>query len=180
MKKSLLLLLIFYLKLGIVVAQQDSALTDDKKKAIYSRARKATVLSAVLPGAGQVYNKKAWKVPIIYAGLGASAYFFVQNYNDYQFYRTNLIALNDDDATTVNTTPYSTSDLIDLKQGSRNRRDISAVAFVGVYLLNLIDANVDAHLSTFDVSDNLTMRLSPVFPNGQMVAGLSFRIHFKR
>ena len=180
MKKHTFLLLLFLIKLGTLCAQQDSTLSDDKKKAIYSRARKATVLSAVLPGAGQVYNKKAWKVPIVYAGLGASAFFFVQNYNNYSYYRKNLIALNDNDASTVNTTPYSSGDLQNLKRDSRNRRDISAVAFLGVYLLNLIDANVDAHLSTFDVSDNLSMRIMPAFPDGQLIAGMRLTIHFKQ
>ncbi len=180
MKKRLLFLLLFLIQLVPLLAQQDSTISEDKKKAIYSRARKATILSAVLPGAGQVYNKKAWKVPIIYAGLGASAYFFTQNYNNYTYYRKNLIALNDEDASTVNTTPYSSTDLQNLKRDSRNRRDISAVAFVGVYLLNLIDANVDAHLSTFDVSDNLSLRVVPAFPSGQLLAGMTLTLHFKR
>src|SRR5207342_636009 len=138
---------------------RDSAKVEHKR--IYSRAHKATIFSAVLPGAGQVYNKKYWKVPIIYAALGGMGYLFYINNYDYNYYRTNLAAKYDNDSSTNNETPYSTDQLIELKKSYKKNRDLAIIGGSLVYLINIIDANVDAHLATFDVSDDLSMKLSP-------------------
>jgi hypothetical protein len=180
---SLLIALVFFLSLS-ASAQSDTIATDSghvDKNRIYSRARKATILSAVLPGAGQVYNRKYWKVPIIYAGLAGFGYMFYFNNTEYQYFSTNLSAENDKDPHTVNKSGYSSEQLIDLKRDYKRLRDLAIIGGAAVYLLNLIDANVDAHLATFDVSDDLSLKLSPcTFLSGtRMSAGLSIKIKYR-
>ena len=123
----------------------------------------AVALSAVVPGAGQIYNKKAWKVPIIYAGLGASVFcvcYFAKETNLYKYeYRYRMqgktdllnpeLALKDDET------------VLSLKKLNQRRMEVSIASTAVVYVLNLIDAVVDAHLFYFDISDDLSMRWSP-------------------
>ncbi len=126
-----------------------------------TRAVKATIFSACLPGLGQAYNKKYWKIPIIYAGLGGFGYLFVKNNVKYIKYRNDLKYENDDDASTLNSSPYNTQQLIILKHRYRRYRDLSIIGGSIVYILNILDANVDAHLYNFDVSDNLSLNIKP-------------------
>lgn len=114
-----------------------------------------------MPGLGQVYNKKYWKVPLILGTLGGITYWGINNNKQYKYYSTNLRAENDDDVTTLNTTNYSSTQLITQKRYYRKYRDIAIMTGVLVYLINVIDANVDAHLKTFDVSDDLSIRVMP-------------------
>jgi hypothetical protein len=91
-----------------VFTQQDAksrndSLTPEVKKVIYTEPRTASIMSAILPGLGQVYNRKYWKVPIIYAGLGGLGYLFYVNQTQYVEYRSNVRAYFDDDPSTVNT-----------------------------------------------------------------------------
>jgi hypothetical protein len=131
------------------------------KKAIYGNARKATLMSAILPGLGQVYNRKWWKVPIVYAGLGGFGYLFYYNQSRFTYYSKNLRAEFDDDSSTLNETGYSGDQLSVLKNDHRKYRDLGVIGFVAIYALNIIDANVDAHLKTFDVSDDLSLKIRP-------------------
>ena len=166
-------------------AADSAAKEKARNKQLYGGPRKAAILSAVLPGLGQVYNKKVWKVPIIYGGLAGLGYFFVSNNTQYNFYRKNLIAFYDEDSTTLNTTPYSGEQLKTQKLYYRKYRDYAAIGMGLIYLLNIIDAHVDAHLKTFDVSDDLSLRIEPwqtgVSLNGQTrtVQGLSLKLTFK-
>jgi hypothetical protein len=140
----------------------DSAQMDKrKKKAIYSSARKASIMSAIVPGLGQVYNRKYWKVPVIYAGMAAFGYIFKVNNEQYRYYRKNLIAENDGKPETINQTRYSSEQLKTQKDQYQKSRDLGIIGIGAFYLLNIIDANVDAHLKTFDVSDDLSIRLTP-------------------
>jgi hypothetical protein len=140
----------------------DSTQNDKKNnKAIYASARKASIMSAILPGLGQVYNKKYWKVPVIYAGMAAFGYIFQVNNEQYRYYRRNLIAENDDNPETLNQTRYSSEQLKTQKDHYQKSRDLGIIGVGAIYLLNIIDANVDAHLKTFDVSDDLSIRLAP-------------------
>jgi hypothetical protein len=168
LKKALLILLSFCFAFPIL-AQNDSlsnakdsvALAKAEKKRNYSEPRKASIMSACLPGLGQAYNRKLLKIPIIYAGLGGFGYMFVVNNEQYNFYRKNLIREADGDPNTINTTRYDQNQLQTQKIIYRKRRDIAAVGIVIIYILNIIDANVDAHLKTFDVSDDLSLRIEP-------------------
>jgi hypothetical protein len=153
------------------------------RKAIYGDARKATLMSACFPGLGQIYNRKYWKAPVIYAALGGLAYWGVNNHIQYKYYSNNLRFEHDDDPSTINTTGYSTSQLIEQKKYYQKYRDISIMLGMLVYLVNIIDANVDAHLKTFDVSDNLSLHINPYSNfnahHHNLQAGLSLKLEFK-
>ena len=163
------------------------------KKKIYAGPRKATILSAVLPGLGQAYNsigeprhnQKYWKIPIIYAGLGGFGYMFVVNNKEYNYYRKNLIAEYDDNASTINSSGYSGEQLKILKVQYRKYRDIAIIGMGLVYIFNIIDANVDGHLKTFDVSDDLSIHIDPwqnsyrLGTGYRTATGLSLKINFK-
>ncbi|MDU8886551.1 DUF5683 domain-containing protein [Yeosuana sp. MJ-SS3] len=118
----------------------------------------AAFYSAVLPGLGQAYNKKYWKIPIIYAALGTSIYFYIDNNNEYHRYRDaykrRLAGFKDDEF-------YGrvTDDGLRNAQKQLNKnREISILVTIGIYALNIIDANVDAHLLQYNVDDNLSLR----------------------
>jgi hypothetical protein len=158
---------------------------ESTRKKNYSGPRKASIMSVILPGLGQAYNKKYWKIPIIYAGLGGFGYMFVTNNEQYNFYRKNLIAENDEDPNTLNTTRYSSDQLQVQKVAYRKSRDFAALGIAIMYILNIVDANVDAHLKTFDVSDDLSFQIKPwqtFYYNGTGYAnasGLSLKLYFK-
>lgn len=141
--------------------------------------KKATIMSALLPGLGQAYNKKYWKIPIVYAGFGVCTYFIVENGKSFRRYRDALIAIHDDDPNTVNDTVFSESQLDRLQDTYRRWLDLSYVSFAAIYILQIIDANVDAHLFHFDISDDISMKWTPnlrLSPMGS--TGLSFTVEF--
>jgi hypothetical protein len=117
---------------------------------------KAAFFSAILPGLGQAYNKKYWKIPIVYGAIGTSMYFYLDNnkkYHDYRdAYKRRLAGYNDD--------PYQYLDdqrLIQAQRFYQRNRDLSLLITAAFYILNIVDANVDAHLMQFNVSDKLTL-----------------------
>ncbi|MBT5354447.1 MAG: hypothetical protein HOL56_05065, partial [Flavobacteriales bacterium] len=120
--------------------------------------KKAAIYSAVIPGAGQIYTKKYWKVPIIYGGLVTSAYFINDNNNQYKEYREAALLSYE---TGEDQLGYTYSELITLKDHYKRNREISYFSFVGVYILNIIDASVNAHLFHFDVSDDISLNIRP-------------------
>ncbi|MGI8893774.1 MAG: DUF5683 domain-containing protein [Bacteroidia bacterium] len=140
---------------------------------------KATILSAILPGAGQFYNKKYWKIPILYAGFATVGYAVDFNQDRYRTYRNALQLRIDGDETTVDVFEgiYSEENLRTLKDFYRRNRDLSIIIGGIVYVLNIIDAHVDAHLFYFDVTDDLSMKLSPALLDnnfsGYKTAGFS-------
>lgn len=120
---------------------------------------KAAFYSAVLPGLGQAYNKKYWKIPIVYAGMATSVYFAVTNNNKYK-------DLRDEYKRRLNGTanpndPYygviSDRRIIDAQRYHQRNRDLSIVITGLIYIINIVDANVDAHLMQFNVDDNLSI-----------------------
>jgi hypothetical protein len=149
--------------------------------------KKAALLSATLPGAGQIYNRKYWKLPIVYGGMGTGIFFIAYNHKRFSYYRNGYLLRLDDisgneDATLAD---YSDDNLITLQDTYRRWRDLSVIITAGVYAFQIIDAVVDAHLFNFDVnaSDDLSMRFSPAFqllPNGAMAAGLRVRLQFRK
>ena len=142
-------------------------------------AHKASVLSTIIPGAGQVYNKKYWKVPIIYASLATSIYFINENQNKYTTYKNAYLQrINGeiDDYSEL----YNISQLITIMDFYERNRDVSYIITAAIYLLNIVDASVDAHLLDFDVSDELTLSYTPSFiytPYG-MNTSLSLKMNF--
>ena len=144
------------------------------KKPFIPDPKRALWLAAVLPGAGQIYNRKYWKLPIFYGGFLGCTYAFMWNQQMYRDYSQAYLDIMDDDP--------NTSSYLDMlppryditgreerfktifknrKNYYRRYRDLSAFAFVGVYLLSIVDAYVDAQLSVFDISPDLSMHLEP-------------------
>ncbi len=130
---------------------------------------RAALYSAIIPGLGQAYNGKYWKIPIVYGALGTAGYFVWYWYDFYDELRTAYIARTDEDPFTIDLDyAYIPSDDILLQYVEQSRRylDVMVIVSFGVYALNIIDAIVDAHLYAFDVSDDLTMHWQPAyFPN---------------
>ena len=126
---------------------------------------KATLLSAVLPGAGQIYNRKYWKAPIAWAGIGTCVYFIQENTREYRRYKDAYIALVDGDASTVDefNGEFSASQVLEVTDTYRRWRDLSYIAFGLVYMLNVVDATVDAHFVRFDVGRDLSLQAAPSF-----------------
>ncbi len=140
---------------------------------------KATIFSAALPGAGQVYNKKYWKLPILYAGLGTCAYFIIDNTRNYHEWKNAYIAYADGDPSTTSSIDPTRYDLNAGQQLYHRWLDISYICLAGVYILQVIDANVDAHLFYYDVSRNLGLSIHPSIVNtGQIRPGAGISIHF--
>lgn len=176
MTRLFLFLFLFSALTGQLAAQapQDSL-------ALLHSPRKATIYSAILPGAGQAYNKKYWKIPIIYAGFTALTYFVVTNNQDYIIYKNAYkFRLDGDESTTDDFVGiYTDEDLVTLKNYYRRNRDLSVIGISLLYVLNIIDASVDAHLFYFNVSDELSLNVTPGYMPGQFAGpSLSLNFHF--
>jgi hypothetical protein len=165
------------------LAQDSIARQKQLNKTIYRAPRRASIMSAILPGLGQAYNRKYWKIPVIYGGIGAFTYLFIVNHQEYRYYRDNLRAIHDGDPATINNSLYGSYELQQLKQSYKRTRDFGGIGIAIIYVLNIIDANVDGHLKTFDVSDDLSLnlRLLPVFHSAGTMKGaiLSLNLKFK-
>ena len=122
---------------------------------------RASMLSAIVPGLGQAYNGDYWKIPIFYTGLGVCAYCWSSNQKQYDRYRNMYLQLQDETYT-----GNLTEDNIKwYRDQYRRYRDYSIIATVLVYALNIIDANVFAHFSSFDISDDFTFNVEPALIN---------------
>lgn len=145
--------------------------------------KKATTLAMICPGAGQLYNKSYWKVPIVVGAFATMGYVIDWNARGYKRYRT---AYNQ----VVNGQPdefegrYSAEYLKNMKDNFRRNRDLCIILTGALYLLNIVDAHVDAHLKDYDISDDLSVRLEPtVFQNyasrnGYYGVGMSLKVTF--
>jgi hypothetical protein len=124
---------------------------------------KATLFSTALPGLGQVYNKKYWKVPIVYAGIGTSLYFAFSNNTEFKRFKTAYTDRIDGDATTVDEFEGRLSDdgIKSNMEFYQRNRDLSFIVAGLFYVLNIVDAAVDAHLFDFPKNDNLSFNLQP-------------------
>lgn len=154
---------------------------------------KAALRSAILPGLGQVYNKKWWKVPIVYAALGGTAWYFFDNrkwYKDFQLgYKVAYNISQHGDSTGYDkikrfevrdaVNKNKQNELQSYRDDFRRNIDYSAVYFVLAWALNVIDATVDAHLSTFDVSPDLSFKIQPGYSELANTSGVSFVLRFK-
>ncbi|MCF1192114.1 DUF5683 domain-containing protein [Mangrovimonas sp. AS39] len=130
----------------------------DKKPIDPLAPSKAAFYSAILPGLGQAYNKKYWKIPIVYAFIGGGLYFYFDNDREYDRYR---------DAYKSRLAGYTTDEfygvvtddgLVRAQKTLRRNKEISLLVTLGFYVLNIIEANVNAHLMQFNVDDALTVR----------------------
>ncbi len=144
----------------------------------------ATFRSAVLPGWGQAYNKKYWKIPIIYGALGTTAYIFTYNLKTYKILRQ-AVKLRSDSipSNDIEIDPQfrnlSTETIRSYRSSFRQNVDYSALVFILFWGLNVVDATVDAHLKSFDVNDNISLKVKPVFNPGSNSAGISLLFALK-
>ena len=126
-------------------------------------AKKASIYSAIIPGYGQYYNKKYWKIPIVYASIGTAFYIGKWNQNKYLIFREAFHFRTDEDETTVDKFEniYSDANLVTIKNYHRKNRDLAYIICAGFYLLNIIDASVDSHLFNFSVNEDVTLNFEP-------------------
>ena len=140
----------------------------------------AAIMSACLPGLGQAYNKKYWKIPIVYAGVGTIAYFMNFNSQKYNTYKKAYQYCMDGDPNTIDVyaNKYDSLQLKTLRDAYRRDLELSFIIGAAIYALNIIDASVDAHLYKFDINDNLSLRVSPAFYayRDHAVTGLSLSL----
>ena len=145
---------------------------------------RAAFYSAIFPGMGQVYNKKYWKTPIVWAGLAIPMYYYLQNNEDYKQIRTayrQRKAGLPDDFNGSRGPELSLQTLERAQQQLRENRELSILSFVIVYVLQIVEASVNAHLLQFETNDNLTVE-STVIPSpirfDAPVVGLTLKYNF--
>jgi hypothetical protein len=178
------ILLILFLSVSFVSAQKLELDTLTRKQRLIKdplTPSKAAFYSAIVPGLGQIYTGKYWKVPIIYGGLGASGYFYfyqTKQMNSFRdIYKRRIAGYTDDKyANRI----LQNDQLIQGMNFHKRYRDLAVLYFMGFYLLNILDANVGAHLMQFNVNDQLTLRpqLEPNLLNTDMNYGLTLNIKF--
>ena len=162
----------------------------DSTKKIYV-PRTASIRSALLPGLGQAYNRKYWKIPIVYGALGTTAVIFkfnVTQYNRIRYAYNVLITKDTANYKNVDADlkPFITENASGSLRTARNEYrkniDYSVLVFMLFWALNIVDATVDAHLKGFDVSSDLSLKIKPAFNTGINTPGLSFifDIHKKK
>lgn len=182
-------------------AQADSSFTGDIKETADSSAEqisaeniksftdtarthsvaKATWFSAALPGLGQAYNKKYWKIPIIYAALGGLTYLIIDNNYYYHYYLDGFYQINETPEDDLFLGVYDERQLIELQNIYRKWRDLSIIVAGVVYALNILDAHVDAHLFYYNLDDDLTLHWEPSIIRGPAYSsafGVSFKVNF--
>jgi len=189
-KKILLFISAFIFLNGHLIAQNDSSQVngDLKPIAIEKTAdsltkynpRKAIIRSAILPGWGQVTNKKAWKVPVVYAALGTTTYLFFRNLRQYKDAKNAYILATDNDPLNdfeIKEPYFGVKDqperIRTFRNEVRQNVDYSVLFFLVFWGLNVADAAVDAHLKTFDVSDNLSLHFKPGYSPLAQTNGIS-------
>lgn len=125
---------------------------------------KAAFYSAVIPGLGQIYNKSYWKVPLVYAAIGTPIYFYIQNSKEYDRYLTaykrRQQGYTDDEFYGNSSTGQPLLSTDGLRRGIqfyRRNKELSILIGIGMYALNVIEANVDAHLKQFNVDERLSL-----------------------
>lgn len=183
MKYLFFLLLIF--SVATLYAQQPDSVVQKKKTiaikpdatkkkiAIFKKdsanvhtPQKATIRSAIIPGWGQAYNKKYWKIPIVYGALGTAAGFFFYNKKEYTDardaykYKIDTIPSNDI-LIKPKFQPVDAEAVRQYRNSIRQYVDYSVLSFLILWGLNVVDATVDGHLKAFEVSENLSLKINP-------------------
>ena len=158
------------------------SLSDTTKK-VRSIAAKAAIRSAILPGLGQIYNKKYWKLPLVYGALAIPVSTF--KYNSDWYTKTRFaytVRVTNDTANFKNIArelqPISTEALRTYRNSFRKNMDFSVLGLLLMWGLNVVDATVDGHLRTFNISDDLTMSIKPSTRNLQQGFGMTATLHF--
>jgi len=161
LKKIIACFCIAFLSLSIYAQKDSLAVKDAKVKKVKTidynplAPAKAAFYSAIFPGMGQIYNKKYWLVPLVWGGMAASLYFYIDNNSEYKRYRTAFklreAGLNDEFIDLI-----SRNGLINAQRQLRKNRDLSLLLTVMTYVLQIVEASVSAHLLQFNTNDNLS------------------------
>ena len=201
MKSNLFLIFFFFFNLTILFSQEEKLKKDDSLNTItapdsigggkqYTQRilrliedpltpSKAAFYSAIIPGLGQVYIGKSWKVPVVYAAIGASLYYYDLNNKEMDKYRTAYKRRKNgffDDEFLETDIPITTEQLLLGMDFHKNYRDISMILAAAAYMLNILDANVSAHLLQFNVNDDLSVAPNLIFD--PKMTGLRLAIKF--
>ncbi len=165
LKRFLILLLMSLVAMGNLMAQVGTRQATSVQKE--HNPKKAAIFSAVLPGLGQAYNKKYWKIPIVYVGIGTIYYIADMNGDNYREFRDAYdyqMGINTDvsEEAIEYASKYSGSNLITLRDSYRRDMELSWIIMALWYGINIIDATVDAHFFEYDIGDDLTLKVEPV------------------
>jgi hypothetical protein len=185
---SMLLILILGLMMIILPASEIKAQQKEKADTSLHKAHsptRAAIFSAVLPGLGQGYNKKYWKIPIVYAGFGLITYFIVSNTGEFKKYKEAYTYVANGDSTYIDNDyvdKYDQQQLLDGKNYHQRNMELSYIVGGLWYLLNIIDASVDAHFFDYDVSEDLSIRIDPMMhirkDDFQPLTGIKLTVNF--
>jgi hypothetical protein len=170
----------------------DTLPKNDSNRSVFNKRernpRTAAIRSAILPGLGQIYNRKWWKLPLVYGAIGATGYIFFYNLQWYNRTRYATNVLINEGPTAYEKVhrqlqPFVQNSRLETLRYYRNsyRRDIdyAALFFLLAWALNVVDATVDAHLSSFDVSPDLSFKIKPGYSDLAKTNGVSFVLQFK-
>jgi hypothetical protein len=153
-----------------------------KIKAKVHSPKKAMLMSACLPGLGQAYNKKYWKIPIIYAGAAAITYFAIRNLDSLNVYSSAYKNSANRNFAAIDKyhSQWDSTDLQTIKSQYKRLTDITFILAGALYALNIIDATVDGYMFTYDLSDDLSMHIMPMYYTSRNYSytGLSFSFTF--
>jgi hypothetical protein len=190
----------------VVTAQDSTVVSGKTKKILKFYPMKATMLSAALPGFGQIYNRKYWKIPLVYAGFGALGYsvvFNITNYNKfikgYQDFVDNIPQTDSyrklirgmdqssyDPVLLPRSSTYTDSNAEWVRDGLlrqvdyyKKYRDLSYIGIAAWYLISILDANVDASLADYDIDENINLTLAPVQIPGSFFTGVGLNLSLK-
>lgn len=145
-----------------------------------NRPNKIALYSAMLPGLGQIYNKKAWKIPIIYGGATVLVFGAINSNTQYLFFRDALFLEVDGDPDTINETGLNESQIRRRVDFFRRNRDFFIILTGALYLLNVLDAHVDAHLREFEVNEQLAISIRPsMVQNPWNIANVGLSLQLK-
>jgi hypothetical protein len=178
-----------------ICAQDTAAVAKPVSHKFKPETLRATMLAVSFPGLGQIYNRKVWKIPLVYAGFGALVYFVGSNSRSYDTYIKAYQDFTDSDPKTVSYVKlitakpseydpvkapasylYYKNAMLRMVDYYKRYRDLSYIGIAGWYLVSILDANVDASLFNYDISPNLNVTLLPMqmsLPGGFIGAGLS-------
>lgn len=195
MKKLLLLIAVTFCITVIATAQLPDSIAKKnaeavkdsfvkKEKKIFN-PRTATLRSAILPGWGQLYNKKYWKAPLVWGALGTTAGIYFYNVKNYRLLKNAYIYLTDDDPTNNSLVDpdyrnLSAEAIRSYRNSFRQNVDYSVLFFILFWGLNVVDATVDAHLKSFDVDDNLSLQIKAGYSDMAKTAGVSLVLNFNK
>jgi hypothetical protein len=190
MKKTILTLCLLSFALCVSAQKQTKIETDSvgvvrdtvllESYAARYDPRKAIMYAAIVPGLGQIYNKKYWKLPLVYGGFIGFGYGVSFYQKGYTKYKAELFDILDTGAP-ISDSGYTEDQLRNIVDKYRRERDFMMILMAGMYLLQLVDAHVDAHLKEFDLNPNLHVRLQPVWETDMLTGrsvGLSLKFRF--